>query len=191
MFSGYAVAAAVVVAAAGLLVLLYAWRPEATVTVLPPETAPALSSDTQQTSDCVATLIFDDKCRWHSAADPLLEGQRLAKGELHLVEGLAMVRFDGGAVAVLSGNVRLDIESRGSVRLHHGRLTVQAPDEAVGFTVRTPASDMVDLGTEFAVEVDSSGATELHVLDGAVEYRKPAGRPGSGQLLRQRASGSL
>jgi hypothetical protein len=24
---------------------------------------------------------------------------------------------------------------------------------------------------------------ELHVLDGAVEYRKPAGRPGSGQLL--------
>jgi hypothetical protein len=42
---------------------------------------------------------------------------------------------------------------------------------------------VVDLGTEFAVEVDSKGAMELHVLDGAVEYRKTAGRPGSGQLL--------
>jgi hypothetical protein len=61
---------------------------------------------------------------------------------------------------------------------------VRAPEEAVGFTVRTPASDVVDMGTEFAVEVDRGGATELHVLDGAVEYRKPAEPPGSGKLLR-------
>ena len=94
------------------------------------------------------------------------------------------MRFDGGAVAVLSGSVRLELESRGSVRLYHGRLTVQAPDEAVGFTVRTPASDLIDLGTEFAVEVGPGGATELHVLDGVVEYRKPNELPGSGQMIR-------
>ena len=182
-FRAYAVAAATAVAVAGILLLAYVLRPVVTTTVSP-NAAPEESSGAPFVSDCVATLIFADECRWQGALRPLLEGQRLAKGELHLVEGMAMLRFDGGAVAVLSGNVRLDIESRGSVRLHHGHLTVQAPDEAVGFTVRTPASDMVDLGTEFAVEVDSTGATELHVLDGAVEYRKPAGRPGSGQLLR-------
>jgi hypothetical protein len=134
--------------------------------------------------DCFATLLFADDCRWADAAIPLVEGQRLAQGEVHLVEGLAMVRFDGGATAVLSGDVRLELESRGSLRLYHGRLTVQAPDEAVGFTVRTPVRDVVDLGTEFAVEVDRGGATELHVLDGAVETRRPYGQPGSGQLIR-------
>jgi hypothetical protein len=173
-FRGYAIATIIAAVAAGLLVLLYVRRPVTTVTVLPPELASTISTEDQPASECVATLIFADECRWNRDTDSLLEGQRLGKGEIHLVEGLAMVRFDGGAVVVLSGNVLVDIESRGSVRLHHGRLTVRAPDEAVGFTVRTRASDVVDLGTEFAVEVDSKGAMELHVLDGAVEYRKPA-----------------
>jgi hypothetical protein len=132
----------------------------------------------------VATLLFADDCRWEGAAVPLVEGQRLSEGELHLAEGLALVRFDGGAVAVLSGPVRLELESRGSVRLHQGRVTVRAPEEAVGFTVRTPAGEVMDLGTEFAVEVDRSGGTELHVVDGEVEYRKPEERPGSGRLLK-------
>ena len=95
----------------GILVLGYFWQfggkapqPSVTATTV---TAPA--------SDFIATLIFADTCRWADASLPLVEGQRLAKGELHLVEGLAMVRFDGGATAVLSGDVRLELESRGSV----------------------------------------------------------------------------
>ncbi|MBM4094669.1 MAG: FecR domain-containing protein, partial [Planctomycetes bacterium] len=177
---GYAVVAGLTALATGLLVLGYFWpfggkapQPSVTATTA---AAPA--------SDFVATLVFADTCRWADASLPLVEGQRLTKGELNLVEGLAMVRFDGGATAVLSGDVRLKLESRGSLRLYKGRLTVQAPDEAVGFTVRTPVRDVVDLGTEFAVEVDRDGATELHVLDGAVETREPSGQPGSGHLIR-------
>jgi ferric-dicitrate binding protein FerR (iron transport regulator) len=183
-FRAYGIATAVAAIAIGLLFGLYIWRPGVSTLALPPQEIAAVTTDGQPMSDNLATLIFVDECHWNSDTGPLLEGQRLAKGELHLLAGLAMVRFDGGAVAVLSGDVRLDLESRGSVRLHHGRLTVQAPDEAVGFTVRTLVSDMVDLGTEFAVAVDRGGATELHVLDGAVEYREPAGNPGSGRLLR-------
>jgi hypothetical protein len=175
------VAAGTLVAAA--LLLFLAWRGTA-----PPARSPRTAGDWLATSpeadvQDVATLLFADECRWQTEGRDPVEGQRLARGELHLVQGLALVRFDGGAAALLSGDVRLELETRGSARLHRGRLTVRAPDEAVGFTVRTPASDVVDLGTEFAVQVAPSGATELHVLDGAVEYRKPAERPGSGELL--------
>jgi hypothetical protein len=131
----------------------------------------------------VATLLFAEQCHWKTGGLVPIEGQPLNRGELHLLEGLALLRFHGGAIALISGEVRVDLESRGSMRLHHGRLGARAPEEAVGFTVRTPVSDVVDLGTEFAVEVDRSGKTKLDVIEGEVEYRKPAGQPGSGKLL--------
>ncbi len=43
------------------------------------------------------------------------------------------------------------------------------PIVARGFTVTTPNSDVVDLGTEFGLTVDGSGETEVHVFDGLVE----------------------
>jgi ferric-dicitrate binding protein FerR (iron transport regulator) len=147
---------------------------------------PPPSDDTirraEGTSD-VATLLFAEQCHWKSGGPVPVEGQPLGSGELHLLEGLALLRFHGGATALLSGDVRVDLESRGSMRLHHGRLNARAPEEAIGFTVRTPVSDVVDLGTEFALDVQRSGETKLEVIEGAVEYRKPEGRPGSGTLL--------
>ena len=37
--------------------------------------------------------------------------------------------------------------------------------------IRTPTATVTDLGTEFGVEVSQTGATETHVLRGAVEVR--------------------
>jgi hypothetical protein len=122
-------------------------------------------------ADSVATLLFADNCEWGKKKP--IEGQRLSVGALHLERGLAVLRFDGGAAVVLEGPTDLDLESRGSARLASGRLTVRAPEQAAGFTVHTPASDVVDLGTEFAVVVERSGATELHVLEGEISYGKP------------------
>src|SRR5213078_2897830 len=68
-------------------------------------------------------------------------------------------------------------------QLVHGRLTVRAPKEAAGFTVRSPASDVVDLGTEFAIKVERGGATEVHVLEGEVSHSKPGAPMESAQLL--------
>ncbi|MFZ5828896.1 MAG: FecR family protein [Planctomycetota bacterium] len=180
---GYAIAATAVglVAVAMLMVV---WQPDRPAVQVGPQAPHAVVPAGPPVVEDVATLLFADECRWEIADAAPVEGQRLPVGALRLVDGLALLRFDGGAVVVLSGDVQMELESRGSVRLRRGRLTVRAPDEAAGFTVRTPASDVVDLGTEFAVEVGPEGATELHVLDGAVEYRKPDEHPGLGQLLR-------
>jgi hypothetical protein len=148
------------------------------------------AGNTARAQESVATLLFADDCRWRNMRGVLQEGQRLLPGRMAMAKGLALLRFDSGAVAVITGDVELEIESRGSARLHRGMVTVRAAEEARGFTVRTPAGAMVDLGTEFAVRVEPSGSTELHVLEGAVERRAPdqPARPGdlvaAGRALR-------
>jgi hypothetical protein len=193
-FFGYAVTAAVATLVTAVTLSLWIREPgEPKEDPGTPHTTPLLSRDeppsedqlsrTQPPVDYVATLLFADECRWETGGFAPLEGQRLSIGEFHLEEGLALLRFDGGAIAVIAGNTKVDLESRGSVRLQYGRLTARACDEAIGFTVRTPARNVVDMGTEFAVEVARSGTTKVHVLDGAVELRDPATNAGIGQLL--------
>jgi ferric-dicitrate binding protein FerR (iron transport regulator) len=150
----------------------------------PPETRiDGQQAEQRPNADCVATLLFADNCQWASGSK-LIEGQRLPVGALQLERGLVVMRFDGGAAVVMEGPTELELVSRGFVRLTSGRLTVRAPDEAAGFTVRTPASDVVDLGTEFAVVVERGGATEVHVLEGEVTYAKPDTLPENAELLR-------
>ena len=54
-------------------------------------------------------------------------------------------------------------------------MTVSVPATAHGFTIQTPSSRTVDLGTEFGVIVDKSGNTETHVIRGTVEVTPSAG----------------
>jgi hypothetical protein len=59
---------------------------------------------------------------------------------------------------------------------------VRASEEATGFTQRTSTRDIIDLGTEFAVDVEPSGKTEVHVLEGLVEWT-PSRTLEGGQLV--------
>ncbi|MEW4490877.1 FecR domain-containing protein [Thalassoglobus sp. JC818] len=118
----------------------------------------------------IATLIFEDGCEW-SSETALHEGQRLPPGSLELITGTAVIRFDGGAELVMTGETSLVLSSTGSAKLNHGNVVIRAEDGAEGFELATPRCPLIDLGTEFAVRVGSSGDTEVHVLDGQVEYR--------------------
>jgi hypothetical protein len=158
---GYALAAVLLIGLILSVERLWPFGRTASITVT------GTSSDTLS----IATLLFADNCQWGKMTALPVEGQRLCAGHLRLNKGLVLLRFDGGAAAILSGKVDFEIESQGSARLHHGQLTVRAPEEASGFTVTTPAGQMIDLGTEFAVRVEKSGSTELHVLEGVVEHR--------------------
>jgi len=135
------------------------------------------------TSNVVATLLLAADCEWRGGGH-LIEGQSLSVGQtMRLAKGTAVLRFESGAEVVLNAETELELESRGSVRLLGGRLTVRAPEEAAGFVVRAPASDVTDLGTEFAVSVGGKGATEVHVLEGQVSLGKPGSPQDRAQLL--------
>jgi hypothetical protein len=52
------------------------------------------------------------------------------------------------------------------------------------FSVRTPTAIVTDLGTEFGVEVERSGASHAHVFRGKVELRSALGDSGKQPVIR-------
>ena len=58
----------------------------------------------------------------------------------------------------------------------------QIPNHPILFSVRTPTAVVTDLGTEFGVEVDRSGATQSHVFRGRIEMCSSRSRLPGGTL---------
>jgi len=141
------------------------------------EMAAAQENQPELPQDYVGTLVRGGNCQWKPVGDltqpesfGVTAGDRLIPGVVSLASGDALIQFDGGASLVLSGPATLEIETAGSATLRYGNATIRAPEEAAGFMLRTPTTDMIDLGTEFSVSVEDSGTTELHVTEGDVEW---------------------
>jgi len=117
----------------------------------------------------LATVLLSEDCVWKDR-ESLPEGSRLVAGKIQLTRGTAILRFDGGAEAVLRGETSLELQTAMQARLLSGEVVIRAEGDAAGFKLLTPASELTDLGTEFAVKVQRSGVTELQVLDGQVGY---------------------
>jgi hypothetical protein len=109
-------------------------------------------------------------CHWTDAAIVYLPGTRLAAGqELELARGVAELRFDCGVNVILQGPACADLISASSMRLRSGKMTAEVlRAEARGFQVQTPRGNVVDLGTEFGVEVTPTRDVAVHVFKGEV-----------------------
>jgi len=116
----------------------------------------------------VATLAEAANVEWGAATEILRPGSRLLAGELELKRGLARIGFDSSVELIVEGPARLKLESSDSATIITGKLVFRADDAAAPFTLRTPSSVLVDLGTEYAVEV-SATQEEVHVFSGEVE----------------------
>ena len=101
------------------------------------------------------------------------KGTELQAGMYRLGRGLLQLQFDGGVMVYVEAPARFDAVSNSRVLLHSGRLSAKVPPEGIGFTVETPEAEVVDLGTEFSVDVEG-GASEVHVFDGLVRVNPGA-----------------
>jgi hypothetical protein len=90
----------------------------------------------------------------HNTKLEFVPGDRLIPGFLRLQQGIALLRFDGGAMVVIRGPSEIRLESPGSAVLLAGAATVRSADEAAGFLLRTEAVDVVDIGTEVHVSIE-------------------------------------
>ncbi|WP_017446626.1 LamG-like jellyroll fold domain-containing protein [Gayadomonas joobiniege] len=106
-----------------------------------------------------------------SASQPLLAGRTLQVGRLTLDSGYSELKLNNGVILVLEAPVELNIKSNDLVILTKGKLVAKVPENAIGFKVATPSSEIIDLGTEFAVDVNEVGDSQIHVLDGEVKAR--------------------
>ena len=90
------------------------------------------------------------------------------------------------AVLRLSSKVRRRLESSTSRAwfVDRGRLRAHVPEQARGFAVLAPTFELVDLGTEFGLNVAEDGVDEIHVFDGKVELYDARIEPRSGNTSR-------
>ena len=123
----------------------------------------------QQASQAFASVKSVVGAMWANGQHPFLPGQALQDEWIHLDKGVIQLQFQTGAQVSLEGPASLQVVSEGECYVKRGTLVVLAPAEIGSFKVNTRTSEVVDLGTEFAVAVSESGELVVHVLDGEVE----------------------
>lgn len=125
---------------------------------------------TERTIAGYATLRRVADIQWTQIDGSYREGDVLPAGVLEFDEGVAEIDFFCGATLVVEGPAKLDLESDWSVRLLAGRMRANVPPAARGFVVKAADSEIIDLGTEFALEVGPETA-RVKVIDGEIKLR--------------------
>jgi len=116
----------------------------------------------------VATLSQAVDVRWGAATQAYRVGARVVAGELSLQSGVARLSYDGGVELIVEGPARLQLQNNSAATLVNGKVVFRGDDAAAPFTLSTPSSVLVDLGTEYAVELSRVGE-EVHVFSGEVQ----------------------
>lgn len=131
-----------------------------------------------QPAPMVATITHSQNTRWAGSTLPTAEQSRLGPGTLSLVQGMATLTFESGAVVTLEAPTKLEIVSAMRARLLEGSVTADVPEAAHGFTIDTPDLKVVDLGTRFGVTTGAAGDSHVFVFEGEVRLDQPVGADG-------------
>ena len=143
----------------------------------------------------VAELGNSLHARWAQMPD----SNGLRPGPLELREGVAEITLKQGTRILVQAPCEFELLSPNRLELLGGSLTAFVPEQARGFRVITPGSEIVDFGTEFGVAVDSFTAYEVHVFKGRVSLEPDPGQGRTnkpedlrdGQCALADASGSI
>ena len=128
-------------------------------------------------------------CKWADPRNAPIGFDRIVLGRRYdLVSGLMEIAYDTGARVILQGPCTYRVDSTSGGYLAVGMLTARVEERGeripanqratIGshsfpspLSIRTPTATVADLGTEFGVEVDKSGASTARVYRGKVEMR--------------------
>jgi hypothetical protein len=130
----------------------------------------------------VAQVTGTRNCRWARPEIGIEYGSKLHAGQrVELQEGLVEITFDNGATVLLEGPASFAVDAADRLGLESGRLAAIVPQRNDGFQIRTPSLEIVDVGAEFGLSAEPSGAAELHVFNGLV---RAAVRDADGHTVR-------
>lgn len=131
------------------------------------------SDEFAQWPGLVARISRVDAVEWTQGTRVFAESDLVTAGtSVSLASGRVEIEFRQGAVVVLEGPAHLIAENANAASLLRGKLAAVAPPWATGFRVDTPGVDVVDHGTEFAMNVTGEGSdaqVNVVVTEGEVE----------------------
>ncbi len=118
----------------------------------------------------LAMVVKLDGVQWEpSDVAPPIEGNLLAAGRLRIKSGRAILSMLTGVELIVEGPADLELIAHDEVLCHQGKLRARVPEEAEGFVVTGPGSAVVDLGTEFGLNIHTDGSTLGKVFKGKVQ----------------------
>jgi len=112
----------------------------------------------------VATLDDSSHAVWRVPR----EEPRLRRGSMTLEQGYAQLTFKRGTQVLIQAPCTFELQSTNKMALENGSVTANVPAQAVGFTVHTPWTTVVDHGTEFGLSTGQTNGAEVHVFKGKV-----------------------
>jgi hypothetical protein len=119
--------------------------------------------------------------RWDQDSPP--PGVAIAAGEREtsFSSGLMELTFASGTRTVVEGPAEFRILGPNSMSLTHGKIVANVPKGAEGFAVNHRDGQVVDLGTEFAIDAPRDGSlATLGVFRGKIEFHP---RDAQGEVL--------
>lgn len=93
----------------------------------------------------------------------------MRSGEYLVEAGLVSIRYESGVEILIESPAEFRLDSAELITMDRGKLSAIVPPEGIGFKVDTPSAQVVDYGTEFAVDVSSDRSSEIYVFSGEVE----------------------
>lgn len=122
-----------------------------------------------ENNEGLAVLRYVGEVRWSAKQRAFRHFDELEDEWIRLEQGVVQLAFLNGVKLSLEGPAALRIISEEECFVEKGKLVVLAPAQIGHFKVNTRMSEVVDLGTEFAMVVSEDGAVDIHVLEGEVE----------------------
>ncbi len=139
-------------------------------------TAPIASNPTardEATTSSVAVLSRGVNVEWDRTVAAPAVNAPLPPGLLRLQSGVVEIEFFQGARLCVEGPAEIRLVSAGEAFCRYGRFSAHVPPQARGFRIGTPKGDVVDLGTDFGLDLNAA-SPELHVFKGEVELHQPS-----------------
>lgn len=101
----------------------------------------------------------------------------LSEGTIvRVTQGSAEILMSEGVKCLLQSPGSIRLVAKGEVRLMEGAARFTVEEQAQGFRVMTDELEIIDLGTDFGVDLSIKDQPQVHVIEGKVEVRSLSGR---------------
>lgn len=135
----------------------------------------------------LASVLSIEGIEWSDPdGDRVVKAGAVTAGRLRFQGGTLQLQFASGVVLTMEGTVDVEILASDRVFCHRGKLRARVPPGAEGFAILAPGYEVVDLGTEFALNQEPGKQGEVMVLEGeaAVSILDSQGRTRRSALVQ-------
>lgn len=141
----------------------------ALVTVyLPDDSPPSPAQAPVASANTIGHMVGSIDAAWSSdGLSPVSDGG-LMPGMYQLTRGAVELKLGRGAKVVIQSPCTFELVEDNLARVERGRWVATVPPSATGFTIESGQVRVVDLGTEFGVEVNAAGVVTTSVFKGEV-----------------------